>query len=70
MNRTSNMGAMELTVKFRFLQRCCWRFKFPCMLSRADLYTFAEFSTKPAAPILKFGLLDPADAGGSTWLES
>jgi len=30
MHRTSNMGATELTVKFRFLQRCCWRFKFPC----------------------------------------
>jgi len=40
------------------------------MLSRENLYTYAEFSAKPAAPILKFGLLDPADAGGSTCLES
>jgi len=70
MHHTGNMGAMELTVILGFLQRCCWRFKLPCMLSRADLYTFAEFSAKPAAPILKFGLLDPADAGGSTCLES
>jgi hypothetical protein len=40
------------------------------MLSRADLYTSAESSAKSAALILKHGLLDPADATGSTRLET